>query len=259
MSDSASSADMRLQLARDLVLQLEASDADAANATLDTLTGLREMAIYKEMGKITRELHQALSDFKFDERLALLAEKEMPSATERLNYVIKVTENAANATMDAIEKTMPVSERIGIHSKELTHEWQRFKGRKMTVDEFKTLSVQIENYLVNMSGDSELLQQQLNDVLMAQGFQDITGQIIRHVINLVQEVEDNMVGLIKSGQQYLTHRPELEDRTDQAMAQNAGHAAESASLQGPAIPGVNDADTVSGQDEVDDLLSSLGF
>jgi chemotaxis protein CheZ len=80
---------------------------------------------------------------------------------------------------------------------------------------------------------------------MAQGFQDLTGQIIRRVIALVEELEGNLVELVRiSGQNLLTEQ----------RAETKSHAEAS----GPPVPGL-DKGTVSGQDEVDDLLSSLGF
>ena len=107
-----------------------------------------------------------------------------------------------------------------------------------------------------MVDDSVLLQSQLTEVLMAQGFQDITGQIIRNVITLVQEVEDSMVGLIKTSG--LPAEAEV-IAEPVAVTNNNEEKMESVPLQGPAIPGVNGSDTVADQDDVDDLLSSLGF
>jgi len=86
----------------------------------------------------------------------------------------------------------------------------------------------------------------LNDVLLAQGFQDITGQIIKLVINLVHDVELSMVELIR-----ITGGTSV--RSD-SRAQR-----EEAELAGPAIPSLDSGDTIAGQDDVDDLLSSLGF
>jgi len=240
-----------LEQAEQLVACLKAGEVAKATTILDDLTGMREAEIFLELGKITRELHEALSGFQVDARVTELAESEMPSATERLNYVIQVTEESANTTLSAIEETVPLAERIEERGNELKEKWQRFKGRKMTINEFKLLSDKVEAYLIQTTDDASLLQQKLNEVLMAQGFQDITGQIIRHVISLVQEVEENMVSLIRAaGHMGVTMAPEVPDQEEEL----------SQVLDGPVVPGVNDDDgKVSGQDEVDDLLSSLGF
>jgi chemotaxis protein CheZ len=85
----------------------------------------------------------------------------------------------------------------------------------------------------------------LNDVLMAQDFQDLTGQIISRVITLVEEVEGNLVELIRlTGDRFI--KPQDAPETDTAA-------------EGPHVPGVGRTDVVADQDEVDDLLSSLGF
>lgn len=120
MSDPAESTNERLKQAKKLVELLEANDNDGASSVIDELTGMRESEIYQELGKITRELHEALSGFNVDNRISQLAHEDMPSAAERLNYVIQVTEEAANKTMDAIEGTSPVASRIETRSKDLT-------------------------------------------------------------------------------------------------------------------------------------------
>ena len=84
----------------------------------------------------------------------------------------------------------------------------------------------------------------LTAILLAQEYQDLTGQIIKKVINLVGEVEDKLIGLIQ-----ITGAPEVK----------SGAADDESGLDGPPVPGIAHKDTVSGQDEVDDLLSSLGF
>jgi chemotaxis protein CheZ len=86
---------------------------------------------------------------------------------------------------------------------------------------------------------------------MAQDFQDLTGQIIGRVINLVSDVEDSLVEIIKIGGNRLSKsspQKKEEEKKEEAVA-----------LDGPQVPGLESTTAVSGQDEVDDLLSSLGF
>jgi chemotaxis protein CheZ len=233
-----------------MVAFLEEDDEASARELLDDMTGIRETEIYKDLGKITRELHDALSGFAVDSRVSELAETEMPSAEERLNYVIKVTDEAAHTTLTALEEIVPMSEVLDERARGLSEEWDRFNGRKMSVAEFKELSGSIETYLQDTTVQTAVFQQKLTDVLMAQGFQDITGQIIRHVISLVQEVEASMVGLIKAASGGV-ERSAPKSVTEMSEGSHI--------LEGPVIPGVNDNEAVTGQDDVDDLLSSLGF
>ena len=131
--------------------------------------------------------------------------------------------------------------------------WGRFTRRELDVAKFRELSRDVEEFFGETNNDITRLKANLQDVLMAQDFQDLTGQIIRRVITLVEDVEKSMVELVRiSGQKLLplhgsTATPE--PRKDEVS---------SIEPSGPPVPGV-DSGTVSGQDEVDELLSSLGF
>lgn len=88
----------------------------------------------------------------------------------------------------------------------------------------------------------------MNEVMMAQDFQDLTGQIITRVIELVEEVEGNLVELVRlTGERIATVPDQKDDRAEEIKA------------EGPHVPGLGDSKVVNGQDDVDDLLSSLGF
>jgi len=99
----------------------------------------------------------------------------------------------------------------------------------------------------------------LNEILMAQSYQDITGQIIYKVIQLVEDVESNLVNLIKLSSDHLGHEKTIEPE-QKKKDNNKDKEQDKSSLDGPVVPGLaNETETLSGQDEVDDLLSSLGF
>ena len=153
-----------------------------------------------------------------------------------------MTEQAANTTLTAVEESMPVSEELANVSKKLAAEWDRFRGRKMELTDFRALSTDIGDFLTLASGHSKILNDKLTEVLMAQGYQDLTGQIIRRVINLVQDVEEKLVRLVAiSG----SARQPVEKKEKE--------------MEGPAVPNVEQGEMVTNQDDVDDLLSSLGF
>ena len=250
MDDKKIVAAETIARAKDLVASLERGDEQGAKEVIDDLTNIRESDLYREMGKLTRELHDAITAFGMDEQISTLAQQEIPDARQRLRHVIDMTDQAAHRTLTAVEESLPICEEMESRSRTLQDDWQRFKKRDMDLHEFKQLAKRLDEFFSLNTGDAGKLRDSLNSVLMAQDFQDLTSQIIKKVIKLVEEVESNLVELIK-----LTRSPEEMHGDKQEVNKK-----QEEKLAGPVVPGVNDtADTVSGQDEVDDLLSSLGF
>jgi len=238
----------RLRQAKALAQALERDDHVEADRLLDELAEARDALLFQELGRLTRQLHEAMTGFSLDSRLAELAERDIPDAKERLNYVVTMTEQAANTTLNAIDEILPVTDKLSGEASELADQWTRFLQREMPFDEFKSMSQHLGDHFVTTRDGLGLIQGKLNEVLMAQGFQDITGQIIKRVILLVQDVELNMVELIRiAGKRAALAVPAAEDKHEV--------------VPGPVVPGVDDrqGDTVASQDDVDDLLSSLGF
>jgi chemotaxis protein CheZ len=236
----------RLDCAKQFVAALEQGDEQMADEILGKIAGVRETTLFQEVGKLTRQLHEAIAGFMLDERIENLTEKEIPDAKERLNYVITMTQQSADTTLNAIEELLPMSEQMGVRTGELAQKWSRFLRKEMDYDEFKNVSHDLVEHFSSSAETLTVMQTKLNEVLMAQGFQDLTGQIIKRVINLVQDVEHSMVEMIRiSGRR-------LSGVRDQASVNPS-------KLEGPAVPGTFDERTITNQDGVDDLLSSLGF
>ncbi|MEW6354372.1 MAG: protein phosphatase CheZ, partial [Pseudomonadota bacterium] len=238
-----------LSKAQALVREVEADNETRVNELLDDIARMREASLFQELGKMTRELHESLNGFRFDARITDLAEHDIPDAKERLNYVITMTSQAAHRTLTAVEETIPLSEQLERRAGELKGKWQRLLRKEMNKQEFKELSREVSEFLPLVEEKSNKIHSNLSDVLIAQDYQDITGQIIQRVISLVQDVEDNLVNLIRiSGQ-----------KMQPATTLNGASKSDSASkLEGPQINSQGRADVVAGQDAVDDLLSSLG-
>lgn len=237
--------DIRLPLARELVIALEKGNELEADGLLDQIAGLRENQLFQEVGRLTRQLHDAMAGFTLDSKIAAMTKKDIPDAKERLKYVITMTEQSANKTLGAVERLLPVSKELKEQSEHLSEKWERFLDREMPFAEFKSMSAELSRHFQESKGSLQKVEAGLNDILMAQGFQDITGQIIKRVIDLVHELETSMVGLIRiSG-----------GRVPESKTEN------SPELPGPVVPGVDDkaGDVATNQDDVDDLLSSLGF
>lgn len=254
MAEIAASSDvplaMRLAQARAVVAALDRGDEAEADRILDELGRLRENQLFQELCRLARRLHDALAGFMVDSRLVELTESDIPDARERLRYVIAMTEQAATTTLNAVDTILPMVEALSARLKTLIGQWERFLQREMPYQEFKELIRAISVFLENLTQEMNLLQEQLNQVMMAQSFQDLTGQIIRRVIDLVEQVEDSLIELIRfSGRRVPAQRELSSGRSDRPGEITAN---------GPKVPGL-DQDAIKSQDEVDDLLSSLGF
>jgi len=243
LEDNELITDDNIARVKDLLASMEKGNEEDAIEIIDELTTIRETELYQDMGKLTRELHDAISNFGMDDSINILAEQSIPDARERLNYVISKTDEAANKTLEAVEESIPICDNLNNKASELHTSWKKFTNRELSADEFRVLSKEIGIFF-DKSQDLASVKDHLTSVLLAQEYQDLTGQIIKKVINLVGEVEDKLVGIIQ-----ITGAPQVASEKDE----DAG------SLDGPPVPGIAHKDTVSGQDEVDDLLSSLGF
>src|SRR5688572_25445594 len=156
---------------------------------LDSLVQRRELALFGELRKLTHDLQSALDRFRLDPRLLTLAEKEVPDARHRLDHVLKLTDEAAHRTMDLVEKSAPLAERTAKDVAEIVELWKRFRARKIAVDEFQRMIERMDVFLDAARGDMDQVRGNLSEVLLAQGFQDLSGQIIRGVMKLVTELE----------------------------------------------------------------------
>ena len=230
---------------RSLLDKMERIGGKEALDLLDEYVKGHEASLFQELGKLTRQVHDVLSSFHIDKHIIDITQHDIPDAKERLNYVIHVTEQAAQTVIDAIEGSIPLA--AGMHSDacHLTEKWQVFSRREMNVEEFRVLCRENETFLHATQLHADRIREYLTEMLMAQEFQDVTGQIIKRVIHLVQDVENSLVELVK-----ITGGRRDDFRT---AAQEEATAA-----RGPAVPGL-DHNRVNSQDDVDGLLSSLGF
>ncbi|MED5526670.1 protein phosphatase CheZ [Gallaecimonas pentaromativorans] len=233
-----------LEQARALVAHLEAGQEQQAEAVLREMAVSANTELFSQVGKLTRELHDSLLEFQQDPRLATLATQDIPDAKDRLMHVITMTESAANTTMDAVESCLPIADKLVDSIDSLNPAWQRLMEREMKVGEFKTLVHDLDGFLVNSKNEADELRGALTEVLMAQGFQDLTGQIIRRVIELVREVEERLVSLVA-----MFGEPKMANERQKSSTEP----------EGPILNPEGRDDVVTGQDDVDDLLSSLGF
>lgn len=236
-----------LQDAKKLVACLGQEDNEGANEILEAASLNHSEELFAEVGKLTRQLHDSLSNFQLDARIAGLATEDIPDAQSRLAYVIEETEKAANTTMDAVESSMPMAEKLNADINNILPQWKKLMSREIELAEFKALCLQLDAFLQRSLPDSQFINQKLTEILMAQGYQDLTGQVIRRVIDLAKEVEDSLVNMLTVFGEPVT------------QAEDDAAAGCVLTAEGPIIDAESRDDVVSGQDDVDDLLSSLGF
>ena len=242
------SVHVSLEQAKMLVEYIETDQQDKADELIAEIQNPINTELFAEIGKLTRQLHESLNNFQVDSRLNDLATVDIPDAKERLNFVIERTEEAANKTMDAVESIFPVVDSIQAQIRTVNPLWQKLMHNELDIGEFKTLCRDIDVLLKTTDKETGRIHSLMTDVLMAQDFQDLTGQVIRKVIDLVREVEDSLINMltafgIASEPDKSTYRPKVGENL----------------VEGPIMNSESRSDVVSDQDDVDDLLSSLGF
>jgi chemotaxis protein CheZ len=244
--------------AHELVQSLEKGKFGDAVQLIHELNQTRDRGLYQEVGKLTRELHSAIVNFQIDPSMPQAEEvSQITDATERLEYVVRLTENAANRTMDLVEQSTPLTNGLMTDAAALSADWKRFMRREVGAEEFRELARRVEGFLARSETETRQVSAHLNDILLAQDYQDLTGQVIKRVTQLVTEVEGNLLKLVLMASQVdrfagIEHdHQSIRTEKDQEKHLSQG--------EGPQIHADKREDVVSGQDDVDDLLSSLGF
>lgn len=246
------------ECAKAVILKMESGDHSGALMAVEDLNRARDHALYHEIGKLTRHLHDAIVNFEIETQSENVTPDGKPAsrihdASDRLQFVISTTENAANKTMDMVEETIPVADELGEKAKSLRSDWKRLLNREMTLGEFRELYKQIDSFLAFTESKATNINSNLTSILIAQDFQDITGQVLKKVITLVHEVEDNLVDLVKMASSLQGFTSEKLEAEPDEIAEHREY------LEGPVVNAEEREDVVHNQDEVDDLLSSLGF
>jgi chemotaxis protein CheZ len=243
---------LSLSKAKALVAHLEAEEISEANVIIENVFAgsPTDGHVFDKVGELTRELHDALISFQNDTRLIDMAGQDIPDAKDRLNYVIEMTDKAANKTMDGVDNCLPIADKLIEDLEEIKPNWQGLMNRDLAIGDFKILCHQVDSLIENSSLSAINLRASLTDILMAQDFQDLTGQMIRRVIDLVQEIEYKLVGILTVCSI---------DAETFGPGQNKQNTQISIQAEGPIINAEERDDVVNGQDDVDDLLSSLGF
>ncbi len=203
--------------------------------------GIPQDEMLARVGQMTRMLHDNLRGLGFDKLIAKAAH-EIPDARDRLDYVAKMTEQAAQRVLTATETASPVQDRIEAEAGTLSLEWRTAMAAAFSEQQYRALAERTVSLLDETRDGAALTKQQLMDIMMAQDFQDLTGQVIKKVTELAHNIEQQLVQL-------------LVDYAPPEVRREVG----SGLLNGPQINPTGNPDVVSNQSQVDDLLESLGF
>jgi len=199
-------------------------------------------AVFNRIGQMTRKVHDSLLELGFDNALQEAAQA-MPDARQRLMYIAQMTEQAASRVLNATDVAKPIQDKLESDADALRARWDRVYANELSVEEFKALAGETRGFLAAVSDGSRATNAQLLEIMMAQDFQDLTGQVIKKVVDMAQTLESQLLEVL------LEVAPAAGKRIDK----NAGL------MNGPVVSSEGRDDVVTSQGQVDDLLESLGF
>ena len=193
--------------------------------------------MFDQLGHIVRQLHDSLRELGYDRSLSDIA-TEVTDATDRLEYIATLTEQAANKVLNSIDEAMPVQDALIQTAKDVEGRWDQLFEGKLGLDEFKLLAQDSRRFAGTVANNGEAEKARLMEIMMAQDFQDITGQIIKKVVTITQKLERELAQLL------IDNAPQSTREKEKVVDL----------LAGPDVP-----TSAMAQTDVDDLLADLGF
>ncbi|MCI1191460.1 protein phosphatase CheZ [Calidifontimicrobium sp. SYSU G02091] len=190
--------------------------------------------IFQQLGHITRQLHDTLQQLGVMPKLQIAADG-LPDARSRLNYIANKTAEAANKVLNSVDQAKAEHGHIAAETRRI--------AQAITADPVKAVaSGAVFNFVADVEASTARIDQHLTDIMLAQDFHDLTGQVVAKVVALATDLEDSLVKLLV-----------------QAAPPEQAQKVEAAVLNGPVVNPEGRTDVVKNQSEVDDLLASLGF
>ncbi|GAA0494092.1 protein phosphatase CheZ [Pigmentiphaga sp. GD03639] len=235
------------QISSETLARLDAEPAADAAPAADPAASAGEAAaeqspeFYQRVGMLTRQLHDALRELGYHQKVEQ-AVHSLPDTRQRLDYIARLTGQAAERALSNVEKGQEIQEGVEREGARLSGRWRELYERRLGVDDFKQVAADTSAFLDRTQEDARATQALLTDIMMAQDFHDLTGQVIQKVLKLAQDFEDELVKLL------------IESTPPEKR--NAAH---SEWMNGPVIDASSRDDVVTNQAQVDDLLESLGF
>jgi len=194
-----------------------------------------------QIGHMTRKLHEALRELGLNKEIEKVA-ASIPDARDRLNYVATLTQQSAERVLNATEAAQPLVENMEVEAHRLSRQWQMMFDKKLDVEQFKKLASQTHTFLQDVPKQTKATHAYLMEIMMAQDFQDMTGQVIKKITEITENMEQQLLALL------------LENAPDKMKSMPSSEL-----LSGPSITSDGNKDMASNQQRVDDLLESLGF
>ncbi|MGA7814130.1 MAG: protein phosphatase CheZ [Caballeronia sp.] len=250
-----SATETTAQPATEAVTEATIETATDAETEQDQESDASSDRILARIGQLTRTLRDSMQELGLDKQVQAAAVM-VPDARDRLKYVATMTEQAAERALNAIELAKPVQEGMQRDAQALDARWDQWYGAPMDRAEVKTLLADTRGFLQQVPVHTTATNAQLLEIMLAQDFQDLTGQVIKKITDVVHLIEQQLLGVLLEN-----IAPE---RREQFAAQAAALAASAtttneALLNGPQINPEGRTDVVQDQTQVDDLLASLGF
>ena len=209
------------------------------NVCSETVPDSAEQLINR-IGQLTRQMRESIRELGLDKGIAKVAEA-IPDARDRLGYIAQMTERAAERALNAIDVAQPIQDGLSSDAKALTKRWDAWFEHPVELDAARELVFDNRAYLAAVPKQVSATNAQLMEIMMAQDFQDLTGQVIKKMMHVIQDMDTQLLQLLIDNAP-----PEKRHDTPHGL------------LHGPqTVAGLPDA--VDGQDQVDDLLASLGF
>ncbi|MFM9835439.1 MAG: protein phosphatase CheZ [Methylophilaceae bacterium] len=194
------------------------------------------------IGQLTRGLHESIRALGVDKMIEKAAH-EIPDARERLNYVAKMTEQAAERVLNATDIANPLQDEIAKGAQALHEHWNAVLEIPSVKSEYNQAAQETMVFIQKTIENSNATKTQLMEIMMAQDFQDLTGQVIKKITELAQNLEQQLVQLL----------------IDFSPATAKKESDNNSLMNGPQISPETSVNVVSNQAQVDDLLDSLGF
>lgn len=223
-----------------------AGQAPAMSATPGTPAeaqdgGLKEPN-YSQLGHLARKLHDTLRALGYDKSIEKAVQHMIPDTRDRLHYIAALTQQAAERVLNATDLAKPWQEELETRSQALSARWDALFRNELSIDDFKALVAETRSFLGEVGQKARDTNAQLLEIMMAQDFQDLTGQVIKKIVDMAQEMEAELIKVLIEASP-----PEKRQRLDTGL------------LNGPVIEAEGRSDVVTSQRQVDDLLESLGF
>ena len=199
--------------------------------------------VLSRIGHMTRALHESLRGLGLD-KLIEKAASDIPDARDRLDYVVRLSEQSAKRVLDATDSANPLQDGIDERAAELSRSWQALLAGSGngTDTAWRELAERTVASLAESRNAANATKGHLMDIMMAQDFQDLTGQVISRITGIAQNLEKQLVQVL------VDFAPsEIKRELDNGL------------LNGPQINPEGNSEVVADQGQVDDLLDSLGF